>query len=270
MKGLIIKDLYILKKSLRVFLAVSVGVMVLGILFMLSCRYGNIARFMDSNSMELNSIGEEAFFAVYKGAILMVLIIPMAFLSMIKECFKEDDKAGFGKVLGTIPVTERETVTARYLTLLMLSGIGIVSSAFTGFMVSLATPEYSLSMILGYTCSIFCIILIYIMLVMPLFYYFGGKHADNILLLPLIIGYFMIAFFVISRADRIENIDAFIFSILNNIDRCFREDIFFFFLGVLGIGIISFALSCLIYRRKKKQDSICKKTVISKRKKVIQ
>ena len=43
MKGLLIKDYYCLKKSLRSFLLLTIGVIIIGVMFALSMQHGNMA-----------------------------------------------------------------------------------------------------------------------------------------------------------------------------------------------------------------------------------
>ena len=46
MCGLITKDMYCLKKNLKIFFSVTIGIMVLSVLFIISSKYGNVARGM--------------------------------------------------------------------------------------------------------------------------------------------------------------------------------------------------------------------------------
>lgn len=248
MKGLVIKDIYVLKKNIPVFVSVTVGVMVLGVLFVLSAKYGNIAEGL--KEMRQEPMGEETFFAAYQMAVWAVLILPLTFLTIAVECFKADGRNGFYKVEKSLPVPYWEVVAARYISSMILSGICLLASLCSGYMVSLATEVYTYQQIAQYTLSIFGLLFLYNMMVFPLYYYFGEKRADMILGLPLLLAYFISIFCFYRIASTTSGVEEMIFEFLDRIKRVFL-DYSFMLVGIaFVVGFISFAVACRIQKRK--------------------
>lgn len=241
MKGLIIKDMYVLKRNLPTFLFVTLGVMILGVMFVLSVKYGNIAKGLIE--MKREPMGEETFFLAYQTAVWAVLILPLTFLTMVVECFKADGRADFYKVERSLPVSRRKVVGARYISSLLLSAISLLAALIAGYTVSMTTEVYSYQKIILYTLSIFCVLFLYNMLVFPFYYYFGEKRADVILGLPLIIGYFVFVFYFgfATKGDTDKIIQLF-----NNIKGLLTDYIPVLMGIVIGLGILSFWISCKI------------------------
>lgn len=245
MKGLLIKDMYVLKKNLPAFLLVTIGVMVLGVLFTLSIRYGNIADMLEEAKNE--PMGEEIFFASYRTAVWAILILPMAFIMIIESCFKEDGRVGFYKVKGILPVTYMETVGARYVACLIMSLVGLCGSLFTGYIVSLATDTYSFTEIYRHVFSFFSFLFIYNMGVMPFYYYFGAKRADTIMVIPLGVIYVLVIAYFMKNGDLDDSI---IMKTYEKVQQLLTDKVFHL-VGIACLtGLVSFVCSCLIYKRK--------------------
>ena len=65
MTGLIRKDMYCLRKILKMFFLVTAGVITLSVLLIISARYGNIASAIQEMKEE-NGMGEEAFYYFFQ------------------------------------------------------------------------------------------------------------------------------------------------------------------------------------------------------------
>ena len=109
MLGLIYKDAICLKKNLKMFVAVGFGVMLMAVMFALSCKMGNISEGL-SNYDSIDTMGKELLVAVIDIVMHMVLIIPMAFIANIVDCFTEDYKSGFYSKLLAMPLKYSEIV----------------------------------------------------------------------------------------------------------------------------------------------------------------
>lgn len=243
MIGFVIKDMCILKKGLRQFLFVTIGVMILGVLFVLSARYGNVADLLEG-------MREEPFARefVFVETVWVVLSLPLAFVSIVVGCFRQDTAAGFLKVRHSLPVSCVEVVGARYITMVLLALIGLAGSLFAGFMVSLTSDFYSYPVICQFAVGICSVMFLYNVAVFPLYYYFEGKRPDTILVMPLLAVYFYCMYYVIFGDGVWE--DEFIFRILKKVSQWLTEDTFLLSALAVAGGGVSFAVSCLIERKK--------------------
>ena len=252
MIGLVRKDLYCLKKGLKTFLMVSIGVIVLSVLFILSARYGNVAKGIEEMKIE-NNMGEKEFYAFYQGFIWCVLVLPMAFLGIIAECFKEDKKAGFSRPLCCLPLSDGKIVGSRYISAFLLAAIGMAASLLAGFFVSLVSDAFPLQKMLGY---IFCLngaMLAYTGLQMFLTYAFGAEKADLIQCVPLIILLMLCIYLFqgkISNVTEVE-INACMTGMINDISNFMVEKCGLVFLAAIGCMVLSFLGSWMLFRKRK-------------------
>ena len=74
MRGLITKDMYCLKKNLKIFFSVTIGIMVLSVLFIISSKYGNVARGMEQMKRE-QKFSSETVLSIYQCVIWLTLFI---------------------------------------------------------------------------------------------------------------------------------------------------------------------------------------------------
>ena len=186
MLGLICKDLYCLKKSLWQFLFVTLGVILLAVLFLLSAEYGNVAKGIKSMQAE-GQMSEGEFYSLFQIAVWAILFIPVAFVSMVVECFKEDRKAGFYKCTLSMPLKEEEIVGSRYAACLLFAVVGTAGSILAAFLVSLVSGVYAFEKLLGAVTVFLAAMLIYMSFVMFMLYLLGVERADLIQCAPFVI-----------------------------------------------------------------------------------
>ncbi|MGN0164765.1 MAG: ABC-2 transporter permease [Lachnospiraceae bacterium] len=185
MKGLVRKDLYCLKKSIKLFAAVTLGIIVISVLFVLSTKYGNIAKAIDSLDKS-GDMSRENFFKVYQLAIWACLAVPMAFIANVTDCFKEDNRADFSKFLFTMPVKYSGIVGARYISCLIFAGVSFLGSVIAAFFISLATDTFGFAGLLSVLSFIAAVLIVYMGVVLFLIYVIGSNHTDLIQCLPFI------------------------------------------------------------------------------------
>lgn len=184
MKGLIIKDYYCMKKTIRMIALVSVITIFLAIMFTLSTKYGNVAKGIAKTAEKMagndSMIPEEVFLSVYRYVIWIVLLIPMAYIANVIDCFEEDSRAGFAKVLFSMPVSTKEIVGARYLSVLLYAFVGCVVSLIAAGCVSLASDYlqfiYMVSVIFTFLGSL----LFFVAGQMMFLYWLGVKYKEFI------------------------------------------------------------------------------------------
>lgn len=190
MKGLIIKDLYCLKKEMKLFLGVTIGSAIVSVLFLLSARYGNIANAL-ADIQKTEMISGEELLRLTDMLALLVIYLPIALTGCVVECFKEDSKAGFGNIMFSMPVSYKKIVGSRYLTCLLFFGVCIMSSTFCSLLVTSVSDSLKFASVFKGTLCCCAVFMIYIGFVMVLLYLLGTKRADVIQSIP-----FLIAFFV--------------------------------------------------------------------------
>lgn len=184
MGGLIKKDMYCLKKNLLMFLFVTAGVIVLSVMFIISARSGNVALGIERMKTENDGMSEADFYAIFRIAVWAVLFIPQAFVGVVTECFKEDRKAGFYKYMMTLPLSEKELVGSRYISLMLFTGVSVAGSCTAAVFVSLASDYFRLETLLSIVFTFAAVLLIYMSIVMLLLYVFGVERADFIQCAP--------------------------------------------------------------------------------------
>ena len=195
MIGLIYKDLCCLRKHIKIFATLTIGVIALSILFVLSMEHGNVA-FM------IAEMSEEDFFNMFQMAIWCVMIMPIASSAIIQECFKEDTKANFKKCLYALPVTEEKLVGGRYLSGLVFLLLGFLGTLAVGICIALSTDVFKLGQMLGYSVTFLAVVIFYEAFCMLVLYAVDGKKADLIQCIPfivLIVGYMV--WFIMKTAD---------------------------------------------------------------------
>ena len=247
MTGLIRKDMYCLRKILKMFFLVTAGVITLSVLLIISARYGNIASAIQEMKEE-NGMGEEAFYYFFQLPIWLTLFIPMAFLSMIVECFKEDQKAGFSKTMLCLPLTDAQIVGSRYLSCLLFTMLGLAGSFVAAFFVSLASDVFRLQKLMGY---IFCFcggLLVYMSFVMFMIYFLGAEKADLIQCVPFLL-LLVAAIVVVKRKfSTISQADV---KFIDSVSEFMTEKSWLIFLIALGSMALSFWGSCVVMKKRK-------------------
>lgn len=185
MKGLLIKDYYCLKKEVTTFASVTLGVMVMSVMFVLSSKYGNMASAM--NDIQLTEdISGDMLVSIMDTIIMLTACIPLALVGSVLECFREDERAGFSKIAFSMPVSKYQIVGSRYLTCIIFSGVCISASLFCSVVVSSVSESMHLIEMLSVTLTLFSIFLIYMSLVLGLSYLFGAKYLDLIQSVPFV------------------------------------------------------------------------------------
>ena len=252
MKGLIIKDFYCLKKEVLLYLGTTIAVCVLSVLFVLSTKYGNIADAI-ADIQKTEMITAESLIKMTDFMILLAIVLPIALMGCITECFKADKKADYSKVLYSFPMNCKEIVGSRYLTCIIFSGGCIVSSVFCGIIISSVSETIVFTKLLGCIISFCAGFLIYMSLVMFLLYFFEAKCADIIQAAPLLLILFLAMMKTAQRVEQIADADfeREMTGMINEIRGFLEEQ--FVLLGMISVAsmFVSYCLSVLIMKKKK-------------------
>ena len=117
MKGLIIKDIMCLKKQLTTFAYIIAGVVVISILYVLSSRFGNLAKAGVALLDENNNMSQVDVKNLGSMVLVMFMLIPIVSVGDMLNVFIADGKAGFFKVSASLPVSMKKRMLSRFLTI---------------------------------------------------------------------------------------------------------------------------------------------------------
>ncbi len=200
MKGLIIKDLMCLRKMRATFVFVTVASFVITVMALISARCGNIALaeqeyLTGGTDMPMSPV----HFLWY--AVAVMVILPLASIGdSLTLAFEADKNSGFAPVAGALPLSVKQRITARFITLFLTCGTGTVISLALSFILSLFTDIMTLGDFAGLVLSATSLILIFSALEMILIFLLKMKNTDYVRIISLLI---MSAVFIISILGRI-------------------------------------------------------------------
>lgn len=252
MKGLLIKDYYCLKKSLKTFFILTIGVIIIGVMFALSMKYGNMATAATGTAAEVG-MDEGTVFDMFRIAVWLVIVIPTALVGNVTDCFKEDMRAGFGKELFSLPVTSWQIVGARYAACLIYALVSFVGALITSLCISGASEEYPFIELLSVAVIFGSIMLGYLCIVMCFIYLIGTKYADYIQAVPIILALVLAIVFVNVKMMDMEETEFNAFTV--NVWRMMKEFITHnagvFLVITVVIFMITYIASVKIVERKR-------------------
>lgn len=191
MKGLIYKDFMCLRKNLRTFALISVGALIIGVMFLLSSKYGNLAEELALLEQDDRMEGLITTKAMEIG-MWFVVMLPIGFITDVHQCFKEDARVGFGKVLSGMALSHRQIVGSRYLTTLIYGGLGMAVALVCAFFVNLVPMDMELGNLFLGTLTIVAIAFLYMSFYLFMVYLCGTRRAELIQMLPLVLVFVVI------------------------------------------------------------------------------
>lgn len=257
MKGLLIKDYYCMKKSLKSFLALTIGVILIGIMFAISMEHGNMAIAAAGTAAEAG-MDEATVFDMFRVAVWLVIIIPMAFVGNVVDCFKADMRADFGKQLFSLPVSSKQIVGARYLACIIYALVSFVGATITARCISGASEQYPFSELLSVAILFGSIMIIYLCIVMCLVYLIGVKYADYIQSAPILIVLVVAVIFtnvkMMNMAE--EELDALMTNMWGTVKGFMTQNVGIFLLVAVVILVITYFASVQIVE-KRRGKAIC-------------
>lgn len=257
MKGLLIKDYYCMKSNLVSFLCLTVGVIVIGVMFAVSIHHGNMADVVESLVAE-EGMTAESVYDLFRPGVWLVLLIPMAYVGNVIDCFKADNSANFGKQLFSMPVQPSQIVGARYLSCLLYAGLSLAGSFLAAVCVSSATDQYPLSELLTVAVTFAAVLIVYLSIVMMLLYLFGTQQADTIQTIPFLAAFIAGVIYVVVKMEDMtgDQEDAFMANIWGGIKGFLTQYAGILCIIALVVLILSFFVSVKIVE-KRRAKAIC-------------
>lgn len=187
MKGLIYKDFLCLRKNLKTFGLVTFGMMVVGVMFLLSSQYGNLAVSLDEMMQETN-MDSEFMVKTISTFVWFLLALPICFVADVAQCFREDTKAGFMKPISGMALSHKQIVGSRYLTTLIYGGVSAMVSLICATLIAIVPVELELGNLFAGVLTIASAFLLYMSFNLFMIYLCGAGRADLIQTIPLLIG----------------------------------------------------------------------------------
>ena len=175
MKGLILKDLMCLRKQLTSFCFVMAGVLVASVMYVLSARFGAMAKV--GQEMLKESASQVDVRNIGSMVLVMFMLLPIASVGDMLYVFLADGKAGFGKVSASLPLPLKKRMLARFLTIYAMFGIGVAVDLLLAFLLSCLTDMLKFREFFGIIISGASVMSIYSVLVILFCVVFGyGKE----------------------------------------------------------------------------------------------
>ncbi|MCQ2483189.1 MAG: ABC-2 transporter permease [Clostridia bacterium] len=160
MKGLIIKDFMCLRRQQSVmFLYTIIVTIILSVMFVLSSNHGNISHVMDGLMADSSFTASDVEHVVVD-EIIVFMLLPFALVLDVSSIILADNKAGFSKVAACLPVTLSQRVLARFMSIGLLSVIGMAIDLIMVILLSVFTDIAGFMTLLGIMVSLACLMLI--------------------------------------------------------------------------------------------------------------
>ena len=148
MKGLIIKDMMCLRKQRITFFYITFCVVVLSVMYVLSAKFGNIAIALQMTQTE-NHLGDIDVKNISTNVLLLFMLLPIAMVGDVVIIVTADEKADFEKLSAAMPISLEKRVLARYISVGLMTGMGVLVDVILAFGLSLLTDIVSFREFLG-------------------------------------------------------------------------------------------------------------------------
>lgn len=246
MKGLLFKDLCGLKKMLRAFGFACIGTLTVAILVALSSRYGNLTYIK-------KVLGTDFYCLFIRAICVFPLLLPIAFLWQVNDCFAMDETAGFAKIEGQFPIKVTKQVGARYLLFLLFGVVSLLLSMVSAGIMSTLTDTVALLELLVYPTVFALALLFFCSLFIPIMYRFGSKISNIVMaftvavLLAVLFGGLLHTIASMTEAEEL----LFLNTILEKIQHTESYIGWFIFLSAFST-ILSYFFSVIIVKKNRK------------------
>ena len=246
MKGLIIKDIYCLKKQITTYGFVIFGVVAVAIMFVLSERFGNLR-------MTVSGMEEAGFdiAAVVKITVMFFMLLPIVCAGQIGDLFNYDASASFYKTAASMPVSTKKRVLSKFLTTFIFIAVGLVVDIAMAAVISSVSDIITFSKCMGTLFSLGSCMMIFTSSVITLDYtgvkpeysYFYPVGAASVL-------FFVIKFRDIKNAlinDDFAAFSGFFHHLINN----FESRPYLFIIVAAVVSVLCYCISVYIAETKR-------------------
>lgn len=175
------KDLMCLRKQRVIFAYNIAAVLVLSIMYVLSARFGNIAA-ANQTMMTDNQLSDIDIKNISTITLILFMLLPIAMVGDVTAIFRMDGKAGFSSVSSVLPLSIGKRVMAKYLTVFIMFGIGILVDLVISLILSVLTNIISFADFFGIILSSASLMSIYGALAIVFCFLFGYGKEDYAIL----------------------------------------------------------------------------------------
>lgn len=158
MKGLILKDIIVLKNKLKLFPFILLGILAFIVIYFLNAT----------------------------GVLVINILLPIFLCSMPIPLFLEDDKANWDTYILSTPLSKMKIILSRYITSFIIIFITLLLLILFNLLYSYFFAAFSLSIHMITIYSTFFISTIYLSLLLPSVYY-NGAQGGSIAILAFIL-----------------------------------------------------------------------------------
>lgn len=229
-------------------------VAVLSVMFVLSASFGNLA-VMNRDMIAQNDISEMDIRNMCTTALIFFMMLPIALVGDSSILVIEDGKAGFARVSSVLPLSIEKRVLAKFFTIALRFGIGVLMDLVLAFVLSRLTDLISFREFGGIIVSLASILFLYAAITVMLCFWFGyGKadYAQILSILVLVCGVILANFHTIRQIFRTvaaggaANMD-----FMNEMMDLIKCRSYILLIWALGGGAVTYVLSVVIARRKR-------------------
>ena len=246
MKGLIIKDIYCLKKQITTYGFVIFGVVAVTIMFVISERYGNLR-------LAVSGMEEAGFdiAAVVKTAVMFFMFLPIVCAGQIGDLFNYDASASFYKTAASLPLSAEKRVLSKFLTAFVFIVAGLAVDTAMAAVISAVSDIILFSKCMGTLVSLGSCMMIFTSCVITLDY--AGVKPDYSNFYP--VGAALILFLVLKFRDiknALINDDFAAFSgFFHNLINNFESKPYLFAITAAIVSVLCYFISVYIAKAKR-------------------
>ena len=251
MKGLIYKDLMGLKKLRVSFIFVTVVTMIIAVMALLSARFGNLAVLEQQYQVKGNAEFDVSPLKLLWYGLSFMMVLPVVAVGDVAlNSFEADAKSGFINLAGALPVSVRQRVAARFITVLISGGTGLLISLIISFILSFLTDIMSFGDFAGIVLSAASLMIIFFSIEIVLIFLVKGlknSYCGLVSMMIMIVAAGLIFFDRIQTAVREE-------SYLNLISDALRfAQSRWYLLAIAAVVFlaVSFIVSSVVAERKR-------------------
>ncbi|MCR5151096.1 MAG: hypothetical protein K6B52_07710 [Clostridiales bacterium] len=246
MKGLIIKDLYCLKKQFQTFAFIITGVMAVGLMFVLSVNYGNLRPAVSGM--------EEAGFDItmsVKIAVMFFMLLPLVCAGNIADSFADDKTASFYKVAASLPTTTGKRVMSKFVTAMLFLASGLIIDIAAAGVISCVSDIMVFSKCISLLVSISACVMIGMSLTNTVIYA-GVPPLYSVYIPPLTAGIIFFAVKIKSIINALTSGDVSgMARFVNAVIKAFEEHPAAFAISAFAVAAVSWFVSTRLALRKR-------------------
>lgn len=252
MKGLLIKDFYCLKKQLTTYCFIIAGVIVLSILFVLSCKFGNIRAGFDG-MVASGECSQADVAQLASMALTLFMLLPIACTGDIFSLFQDDETASFYKLAAALPISIPQRILSRFIVGLLFIFVGVGVDFLMTIVLSNLTDIVSFGEFMGMILSFASVMIMYMSLLILFMHLLGRGKGTYANVLPLLIGIGTVVALGFDKLKKIivESDDAALQALCQDVKMLITQKAYLLVMIAVIILVCSYGFSVILEKRKR-------------------